>query len=65
MSYLGGKRGGMGKELRRWEEAAEQRLRECTADGEKARQDIRARGEAELDSLLVVGNDSVSHMLCY
>ena len=31
----------------------------------KARRDIRARGEAEFDSLLVVGNDSVSHILSY
>ena len=31
----------------------------------KARRDIRARGESEFDSLLVVGNDSVSHILSY
>ena len=44
---------------------AQRRLQEFTADEEAARQDIRARGEAELDSLLVVGNDSISHLLCY
>ena len=46
-------------------EAAKLRLEVSEDDIEKARQDIRARGEAEFDSLLVVGNDSVSHILCY
>ena len=46
-------------------EAATLRLEVSEDDIEKARQDIRARGEAEFDSLLVVGNDSVSHILCY
>ena len=47
------------------EDAAEQQLQECTADEEAARQDIRARGEAVFDSLFVIGNDSVSHILSY
>ena len=44
---------------------AQRRLGECIDDIEKARRDIRARGEAEFDSLLVVGNDSISHILAY
>ena len=44
-------------------EAAQQRLNDSLSDIEKARQDIRSRGEAEFDSLLVVGNDSISHLL--
>ena len=44
---------------RQFEDAAERRLKECTTNEEAARQDIRARGEASVDSLLVVGNDSV------
>lgn len=40
-------------------------LKAAHHDIAKARKDIRARGEAEFDSLLVVGNDSVSHILSY
>ena len=40
-------------------------LKAAQRDIAKARRDIRARGEAEFDSLLAVGNDSVSHILCY
>ena len=46
-------------------EAAQQRLKDSLVDIEKARQDIRSRGEAEFDSLLIVGNDSISHLLTF
>ena len=46
-------------------QAAKRRLKKCVVVEEAARQDIRARGEAEFDSLLVVGLDSVSHILDY
>ena len=44
-------------------EAAHRRLQMFSTDEEAARHDIRSRGEAEFDSLLIIGNDSISTIL--
>ena len=46
-------------------QAAQQKLQDFKAKEEAARRDIRAGGEVEFDSLLVVGNDSIMHILGY